>query len=75
MFPLFAGQMYRELGVNVAGSVLAAVATLWLVSPFIFMKYGKRLREKGKFAKLCLEIDPQMDGNDGIGRTRAGSNS
>ncbi|KAJ8065612.1 hypothetical protein OCU04_006287 [Sclerotinia nivalis] len=57
IFPLFADQMYNGLGSNVAGSILAGIATLWLISPYIFIKYGKKLREKGKFAKFSLDVD------------------
>lgn len=49
--------MYNGLGSNVAGSILAGVATLWLISPYIFMKYGKRLREKGKFARFSVDLE------------------
>ncbi|EDN97797.1 hypothetical protein SS1G_12651 [Sclerotinia sclerotiorum 1980 UF-70] len=57
IFPLFADQMYNDLGSNVAGSILAGIATLWLISPYIFKKYGKKLRQKGKFAKFSLDAD------------------
>ncbi|KAM0318156.1 hypothetical protein ACHAO8_001848 [Botrytis cinerea] len=67
IFPLFADQMYNGLGSNIAGSILAGVATLWLISPYIFMKYGKTLREKGKFAKLSLESDPNSQAPDVLG--------
>ncbi|KAF7853559.1 uncharacterized protein EAF02_011864 [Botrytis sinoallii] len=68
IFPLFADRMYNGLGSNVAGSILAGVATLWLISPYIFMKYGKTLREKGKFAKFSLETDPNPQTLDVLGR-------
>ncbi|KAK6601531.1 MFS multidrug transporter [Botrytis cinerea] len=67
IFPLFADQTYNGLGSNIAGSILAGVATLWLISPYIFMKYGKTLREKGKFAKLSLESDPNSQAPDVLG--------
>ncbi|TGO83410.1 hypothetical protein BPOR_0652g00010 [Botrytis porri] len=68
IFPLFADQMYNGLGSNVAGSILAGVATLWLISPFVFIKYGKALREKGKFAKFSLENGPNTRAVDVLGR-------
>ncbi|QSZ34938.1 hypothetical protein DSL72_007800 [Monilinia vaccinii-corymbosi] len=57
IFPLFADQMYNGLGSNFAGSILAGIATLWIISPYVFMKFGKRLREKGKFAKFSVDVD------------------
>ncbi|PQE30640.1 MFS multidrug transporter protein [Rutstroemia sp. NJR-2017a WRK4] len=44
VFPLFAKHMYQELGVHVAGTILAAVATAWLVTPWVLWRWGGRLR-------------------------------
>jgi uncharacterized membrane protein YuzA (DUF378 family) len=59
IMPLFAYPMFSGLGGNVAGSILAAVATLFCVTPFVFMKYGKILRERSEFAKYSAEINEQ----------------
>ncbi|KAB8297147.1 hypothetical protein EYC80_002528 [Monilinia laxa] len=70
IFPLFADQMYDGSGSNIAGSILAGTANLWLISPYVFMKYGKRLRKKGKFAKFSVDVDQNcrtMD-SDMLGR-------
>ncbi|KAK5055399.1 hypothetical protein LTR84_013149 [Exophiala bonariae] len=48
-FPLFTDQLFVGLGNNLAGSVLASVATLFFVVPIIFVKYGERLRMKSQF--------------------------
>jgi len=50
VFPLFTHQMYTGLGSNVATSILAAVASLFAFTPFLFLKYGSRLRHRSKFA-------------------------
>jgi hypothetical protein len=50
VMPLFAYQMFTGLGSNVAGSIIAAVATVYCVAPYIFLKYGRRLRERGPAA-------------------------
>ncbi|KAK5946822.1 hypothetical protein PMZ80_000966 [Knufia obscura] len=50
IFPLFMTQMYEGLGNNVATSVLAAVAILFCFTPIVFLRYGKRLREKSQWA-------------------------
>lgn len=48
VFPLFAKHMYQELGVHAAGTILAAVATVWLVTPWVLWRWGGRLRgERG----------------------------
>jgi MFS family permease len=59
LMPLFAYPMFSGLGGNVAGSILAAVATLFCVTPFIFLKYGRRLRERSPFARYSAEINEQ----------------
>jgi MFS family permease len=49
-FPLVAGPMFRGMGVGPAMSVLGGVATAAIPVPFLFMKYGRALRRKSKFA-------------------------
>ncbi|PQE04998.1 bicyclomycin resistance protein [Rutstroemia sp. NJR-2017a BBW] len=49
-FPLVAGPMFRGMGVGPAMSVLGGVATAAVPVPFLFMRYGRALRRKSKFA-------------------------
>lgn len=49
-FPLVATPMFHNLGVAHAMSILGALAALALPVPFIFRKYGKKLRMMSKFA-------------------------
>jgi hypothetical protein len=58
--PLFAYQMFSGLGSNVAGSIIAAVATAFCVTPFIFLRLGRRLREKSQFARYSAEVNEQQ---------------
>ena len=53
-FPLFAYPMYEVLDANKASTVLAAVATVFCVSPFLFIKYGMRIRQRSRFARYSL---------------------
>ncbi|OAQ68763.2 benomyl/methotrexate resistance protein [Pochonia chlamydosporia 170] len=48
--PLFTNQMFHALGVGGGGSLVAGVATLLAVVPFVFYKYGKAIRIRSKFA-------------------------
>lgn len=60
VFPLFTHQMYTGLGSNVATSILAAVASLFAFTPFLFLRYGQRLRHRSKFAaddEQALELE------------------
>lgn len=42
--------MFDALGVGGAGSLIGAVAVLLAPIPFLFWKYGERIRERSKFA-------------------------
>lgn len=51
-FPLVAQPMFHNLGVGPAMSILGGIACLALLVPFVFMKYGLRLRRMSKFAQV-----------------------
>ena len=57
VFPLFGSTMYATLGANNATTILASVATVACASPFILIKYGKRIRLASKFARDSVAID------------------
>ncbi|KAF2726030.1 putative bicyclomycin resistance protein [Polychaeton citri CBS 116435] len=48
-FPLFALQMYRGLGVGWATSLLAFLALVLAPIPFMFYKYGERMRKRSRY--------------------------
>lgn len=49
-FPLFAGFMFENMGTNWAGLLLGLFAACLIPVPFLFYKYGRRLRQKSKYA-------------------------
>ncbi len=49
-FPLFAGAMYRNLGVAWATSLLGFLCVAFIPAPILFFLYGKRIRAMSKFA-------------------------
>ncbi|KAF0635519.1 hypothetical protein FPSE5266_06971 [Fusarium pseudograminearum] len=49
-FPLFGIQMYEKLGFQWASSLLAFLMVAMAPFPWLFFKYGKRLRAKSRFA-------------------------
>ena len=57
IFPLFAPRMYSAMGQNRASTVLAAVATCFCGVAVLFMKYGKAVRQKSKFAGHSLMVN------------------
>lgn len=48
-FPLFARQMYQGLGIGWASSLWGFVACALVPMPFVFFKYGARIRKGSKF--------------------------
>lgn len=52
--PLFTSQMFRSLGVGGGGSLVGGVAILLAPIPFVFYKYGERIRKRSRFAPTDL---------------------
>ncbi|KAH8679039.1 major facilitator superfamily domain-containing protein [Tricladium varicosporioides] len=50
-FPLFTNQMFQKLGVNWGASLLGFVALAMVPIPFVFSRYGKRIRAKGEWSR------------------------
>jgi hypothetical protein len=57
--PLFAHQMFAGLGANVAGSIIATVATLFCITPVLFLHWGKRMRENSPFARFSVKVNEE----------------
>ncbi|SMY20043.1 unnamed protein product [Zymoseptoria tritici ST99CH_1A5] len=73
--PLFTKAMFDALGVGGAGSLIGGIACLLAPLPFIFFKYGARIRERSKFAPT-EELKPTAsDGssNDDVAQTKRDS--
>lgn len=51
--PLFTVQMFRNLGIQWAATLIAAICLVLMPIPFLFFKYGARIRSKSQFAP-CL---------------------
>ncbi|KAH8654645.1 major facilitator superfamily domain-containing protein [Tricladium varicosporioides] len=51
-FPLFGEQMYKKMGYQWASSLLAFLTFVMVPFPYVFFRFGKRLRERSRFAKL-----------------------
>jgi hypothetical protein len=56
---LVAGRMFADLGPNIAGTLLASLATSFCIFPFVFSKYGQTLRERSEFAKYSVAVNLQ----------------
>ncbi|KOC12608.1 MFS transporter, partial [Aspergillus flavus AF70] len=49
-FPLFGTQMYNTLGLNWASCLLAFLTLAMVPFPYVFYKYGARIRKKSRFS-------------------------
>lgn len=49
--PLFKGYMYNALGVAGGGSLIAGLGCVLVPIPFVFYRYGARIRSRSRFAK------------------------
>nr|UJH94603.1 MFS.13 [Starmerella bombicola] len=58
-FPLFALQMFRNLGTQWAGTLLGCLASILAPAPFFFFWYGPTIRKRSKFAKSEDDEDRQ----------------
>ncbi|KAJ7091308.1 MFS general substrate transporter [Mycena crocata] len=54
-FPLFTVQMFDKLGVNWSATLLGLVGLVLAPMPFLFYKYGARIRAGSKFAP-CVDL-------------------
>ena len=48
--PLFSTQMFTTLGIGGGGSVIAGVAAILAITPFLFYRYGYTTRCKSRYA-------------------------
>ncbi|WWD09699.1 hypothetical protein V865_007827 [Kwoniella europaea PYCC6329] len=49
-FPLFANALFKHLGIGGGNSLLGGLACLFVPAPFLFIKYGHKIREKSRYA-------------------------
>jgi hypothetical protein len=56
-FPLFAAQMYVNMGTPHASTLLGCIAIVMAPVPWLFYKYGPWLRARSKFHLWTLELE------------------
>ena len=64
LFPLIGELIYTALGPNWATVILACIATIFCATPALFLKYGKRIRQRSKFAKYSLKVNRETQIQD-----------
>jgi hypothetical protein len=57
LLPLAARPMYTKLGIHWAGSLLGFVSLGMAVIPFVFIKYGDRIRANSRFCQYLKEMN------------------
>ena len=70
IFPLFTYTMYSGLGGNLATSIFAAIATMFCITPVVFIRYGRKLRGMSRFAKADDDDGHQRDEETGSKKGR-----
>ncbi|KAF3059852.1 Caffeine resistance protein 5 [Daldinia childiae] len=50
-FPLFARELFRQLGIGPGNSLLGGIAICFIPIPFIFYRYGEKIRHMSKNAR------------------------
>lgn len=58
VLPLAAKPMYSTLGISWASSLLAFLSLAMCIIPFVFIRYGERIRENSRF---CQELKRQKE--------------
>lgn len=48
--PLFTNQMFSALGIGGGGSLIGGIATILAIIPFLFYKYGVKIRTQSRFS-------------------------
>ncbi|KAH9844730.1 putative transporter [Teratosphaeria destructans] len=78
VFPLFASYMVKAIGIQWSMTLLGCVSMLFIPMPFVFYRYGKKIRKLSKFAPaLDIEEDERRrdeesrGGGQGDGSPRA----
>lgn len=51
VFPLFGAQMYHRLGDQWASTLLAFLTVAMIPFPYLFFKYGKKIRNRSRYAR------------------------
>lgn len=59
-FPLFTTDMYHNLGIHWASTIPAFLALVCVPFPFLFYKYGAKIRAKCKFAAEAAQVLAQL---------------
>ncbi|KIY63502.1 MFS general substrate transporter [Cylindrobasidium torrendii FP15055 ss-10] len=54
-FPLFTTQMFHNLGINWAASLIGFIGILLTPIPFLFYKYGAAIRRRSRFSP-CIDL-------------------
>ncbi|OCH91764.1 MFS polyamine transporter [Obba rivulosa] len=54
-FPLFTVQMFNSLGINWACTLIGLIGLVLSPMPFLFYKYGARIRSKSRFSP-CIDL-------------------
>ncbi|RAL02163.1 MFS transporter [Aspergillus ibericus CBS 121593] len=60
VFPLFTRQMFNNLGIQWAGTLLGCIAVVMIPIPVMFYLYGSRIRRKSKLAPVMEPVAEEI---------------
>ena len=70
-FPLFARQMFNNMTIKWAGTLIGGIALILVPVPVAFLMYGQKLREKSKFAptlpKPVRHVEEEEEDRNAVG--------
>lgn len=64
-FPLFSRQMFNNLGIQWAGTLLGCLAAVMVPIPVCFYLFGAKLRQKSKFAPTMKSKPAPAEDSEG----------
>ena len=53
--PLFTNAMFKAMRISGGGSLISGIAVILAVIPFVFFRYGKKIRGKSKYTASSEE--------------------
>lgn len=63
-FPLFSRQMFENMGIQWASTLLGSLALVLVPIPIFFYVFGRRLRMRSKFAPFYEAVQEGHSGED-----------
>lgn len=74
-FPLFSRQMFQNMGIQWASTLLGCVAAVLVPIPVAFLFFGRSLRKRSKFAPFYEHVQESQAADEDEGGQENSQNS